>query len=47
MHLEGYELNFEQIASEEMVQGSIEGAQGNLIPLKGIFTKLIRSILER
>jgi cell filamentation protein len=35
----GYELNFENISSEEMVQASIEGAQGNLLLLKEIFTK--------
>jgi len=37
----GYELHFENISSEEMVQASIEGAQGNLLLLKEIFTKSI------
>ncbi len=35
----GYELNFENISSEEMVQASIDGAQGKLLLLKEIFTK--------
>jgi len=43
----GYELNFEKISSEDMVQASIEGAQGNLISLSEIFTKSICSISER
>jgi len=37
----GYALHFENISSEEMVQASIEGAQGNLLLLKEIFTKSI------
>ena len=35
----GYSLNFEDVASNEMVQASIEGAKGNLLLLKKIFTK--------
>lgn len=42
----GYELNFEHISSEEMVYASIEGAQGNVSPLKEIFTKSIWIIVS-
>ena len=42
-----YELNFEKISSEEMVQASIEGAEGNLSLLKEIFTKSIYTISQR
>ena len=43
----GYELNFENISSEDMVQASIKGAQGELTLLQEIFTKSICSISQR
>jgi len=38
----GYVLNFEQITAKEMVESSIQGAKGNLLLLKKIFTKSLR-----
>ena len=43
----GYELNFENISSEDMVQASIKGSEGELALLQEIFTKSICTISQR